>query len=241
MNDLSPLIAFEAATFHYQIPPPQPLAGLVARLGNIPFLFSAPHACQHKRAGYWKQEDEYTGTLAEWLHRLTSSYALYITHRIDPDPHDDSDQNIYKTQLAELVQRHQIDLVIDLHGVKGSRDFGVAVGSMNGRSCPKYEAQIIQAFQQHGFQFNHPDRLDRLVLNHPHYTGGLSRPTITQFVSQVLGKAAVQIEINAWIRVVQRLPQSTNALENNAPQFRADANRFWRVVQALGQITQKRP
>lgn len=240
MIDLEALVAFEAATFQYDTSPNSPAEGLTLRRGHLPILFSAPHACQHKRGGYWKPEDEYTGTLAEWLHRLTGASALYVTHRIDPDPHDDDQQNIYKQALATAIQSQQIDLVVDLHGVKGNRDFGVALGTMNGLSCPAYEAQIIAHFEAQGFLRAHPERLKRLVVNHPRYTGGLVRPTITHFASQDVGKAAIQIELNAWLRVLQRLPHSTNAKENNAPKLRADETLFRQMVAALVEITQKR-
>jgi hypothetical protein len=72
-----------------------------------------------------------------------------------------------------------------------------------------------------------------MAVNHPRYTGGLSRPTITRFVVEELGLPAVQIELNAWIRILKRLPNSTNANRNRAPNFEGDTARFLRVMDAL--------
>lgn len=231
------LIEFERTHIYYNVPPADPPRGIVIRTGCLPIVFSAPHSCQHKRGGTWKQEDEYTAAIAEWLHQTTGAHAVYLTHQIDPDPHDDGAGNIYKQTLAALAAKTPVALVVDLHGIRGSRAFGVGLGTMNGVTCPQYEPHIIQAFERAGFQEN-AAYLDRLVVNHPHYTGGLRLPTVTRFVHEVLKLPAVQIELNAWLRVLERLPHSTNALNNSAPHFYADRRRFQRVMSALAELTQ---
>jgi hypothetical protein len=234
-DDLTPLIEFEHTQIYYnQSPPPdEPHQGIVSRVGSLPVLFSAPHACRHKRAGQWKQEDEYTATIAEWLHRFWGTHALYITYQIDPDPHDDGAQNIYKQALAAFTAQHPVALIIDLHGVREDRDFGVGLGTMNDLTCSRYQPMIIQQFEKCGFKPQGVRRLDTLVVNHPLYTGGLTRPTITRFAFYQLQIPAIQVEINAWLRVLKRTPQSTNAQENNAPNFQCDRRRFQRLMEAF--------
>jgi hypothetical protein len=230
LDDLTPLIDFERS-IQYQ--GSSSSGGIAVRIGEVPVLFSAPHACQHKRAGHWKAEDEYTATIAEWLHRLTGAHAIYITRRIDPDPHDDGDENVYKQTLATFVAEHAIELVVDLHGSRASSPFGVALGTMHGITCPQYETAIIQIFEEAGFLLENAP-LERLSINHPKYTGGLTRPTVTRFAHQILGIAAIQIEINSWLRVLERLPQATH--NKIAPSFRGDPELFRRVMAALAQI-----
>jgi len=234
--NLDALIDFERTTIHYAESPPHPAEGIALRRGSRPVLFSAPHACRHKRGRRWKQEDEYTATIAEWLHRLTGAHAMYLTHSIDPDPHDDDSRNIYKKTLAGFVEQNPVALVIDLHGIMGNRQFGIALGTMKGQSCTPYQTAVIECFEEVGFRRHTPHHLDTLAVNHPRYTGGLTMPTITRFAHQELGLAAVQIEINAWVRVLERLPHATNAQENNAPHFRGDPLRFQRMIRALSQI-----
>ena len=238
-DDLDWIIAFEENEIHYQAPPPENSSGIVTRAGDIPVMFSAPHACRHKRAGRWKQEDEYTAAIAEWLHQQAGAHAIYITHQIDPDPHDDGAENIFKRALAAFLKEHPVRLVVDLHGTRGDRDFGVALGTMNDVSCPEYQPRIIQHIEAHGFRMDEAAfSLDRLAINHPRYTGGLRRPTITRFVFEELGLPAVQIEINAWIRILKRLPASSNATSNLAPDFQGDARRFVRVMDALARLVE---
>jgi hypothetical protein len=238
-DDLTPLIDFEYTQIHYnQSPPSDELdQGIVQRVGSVPVLFSAPHACRHKRAGQWKQEDEYTATIAEWLHRSLDTHAIYINHQIDPDPHDDDAQNIYKQALATFTAQHPLALIIDLHGVRGDREFGIALGTMNNLTCPRYQPVIIQQFENCGFKPNGVRRLDTLAINHPLYTGGLTRPTITRFAFYQLHIPAIQVEINAWLRILKRTPQSSNALDNNAPNFQCDHQRFRRLMDAFHLVT----
>jgi hypothetical protein len=238
-SDLDQIIAFEAQQIHYQSPPPDdnPRSGIAIRTGSQPVMFSAPHSCRHKRANRWKQEDEYTAAIAEWLHQRTGAHAIYLTHQINPDPHDDGPDNIYKQALAAFLKEHPVRLVIDLHGTRPDRDFGVALGTMKGRSCPQHQPLIIAQIEAHGFRIDETHaKMDRMAVNHPRYTGGLSRPTITRFVVEELGLPAVQIELNAWIRILKRLPNSTNASRNRAPNFEGDAARFLRVMDALTTI-----
>lgn len=238
-DDLDQIIAFEKDNIHYQSPPPENSSGIVRRVGSLPVMFSAPHACRHKRAGRWKQEDEYTAAIAEWMHQRAGAHAIYITHQIDPDPHDDGADNIFKQEMAAFLKGHPARLVIDLHGTRGDRDFGVALGTMNDVSCPKYQPRIIQHIEAQGFRMDDTAfSLDRLAINHPRYTGGLRRPTITRFVYEELSLPAVQIEINAWIRILKRLPASTNASSNLAPDFKGDTRRFVRVMDALTRIVE---
>ena len=240
-DDLNQIITFEETEIHYQSPPPDddPRQAITTRVGSLPVVFSAPHACRHQRAGRWKQEDEYTAAIAEWMHRRTGAHAIYITHQINPDPHDDGPDNPYKQALAALLKEHPARLVIDLHGTRGDRDFGVALGTMKGVSCPQYQPLIVEQIEAQGFRVENSDAsLDRIAIDDPRYTGGLRRPTITRFVHKELGLPAVQIEINAWIRILRRFPTSTNATSKLAPNFEGDPARFVRVMNALASIAQ---
>jgi len=197
-------------------------------------LVSAPHACRHKRGGVWKPEDEYTGALALWLHQTTGAHALSITHQIDPDPHDDGDHNLYKRALADFVAAHPVRLILDLHGARPERPFGVCLGTMGGQTCPAYEELLLESFQAEGFNIAEaPQPLDIIAQNLPRFTGGLHQPTITRFAYERLHVPCVQVEINAWLRVARRLATSTNAQKGIAPHFQADPKRLARLLAAL--------
>lgn len=231
---LARLVALESAVVRYDDPPPSGADGLAVLPGSRPVLLSAPHAVRHWRGEAWKREDEYTAAIVHWLHEQTGAHALYPTHRITPDPHDDGDLGRYKQRLRDVVRGAGIRLVIDVHGARGDRDFGLALGTIYGQTCPPYESGIIAAAEGAGFAVNgRIPSLDRLAVNPARYAGGSHRATVTRFTWQQIGVPAAQLEINAWGRVVERLPSSTAAKRGSAPHFRGDPARIKQTLAAL--------
>ncbi len=234
MNEttLTELVAFERSRIHYRSAPPEGETGFALLEGRCPVLISAPHGAAHWRGERWKQEEEYTSSIAHWLASQTGAYALYATHALRPDPHADRDTSVYKATLARVLSSGAIRLVLDLHGVKGNRDFALALGTINGESCPPYEAQLIACLEEGSFSTN-LDRpsLDRLALNHPRYTGGVNRCTVTRFAWRRCGVASAQLEINAWLRVVRRLEDA--GMYKEMPHFRGDRARILQLLKTL--------
>ncbi|MFC1959878.1 hypothetical protein ACFLYO_04130 [Chloroflexota bacterium] len=222
---------------HYNIAPPAGTTGVAVLTGQRPLLISAPHATRHWRRNAWKSEDEYTAAWAYWLHEQTGAHALIATHRLNPDPHDDDDRSRYKQILGETIRAHDIRLVLDLHGARGDRDFGVALGTINGQTCQPYEDNIVLGLERAGVQraIVAPS-LDRLVLNTARYAGGTHQSTVTRYVWGELGVPAIQIEVNEWVRIVERLPTSYHAEHRIAPDFRGDPVRIARVLTGLRDI-----
>jgi hypothetical protein len=223
---------FEESQVRYRDDPPLGQAAFRYLPGTRPVLISAPHGALHWRHGGWKGEDEYTAALAHVLAGQTGAHALYTIRRIRPDPNfeDDSD---YKRALARLLREHHILLVLDLHGARRRRDFGLELGTMGGFTCPDYEATIIRHIEWQGFVRNHRRSLDRLWVNQL-FKGGARQRTVTRFVWQQCGVNAAQIEINAHLRVVRRKPDAT--LYPDEPDFAADPVRLRRAINALVRI-----
>ncbi len=239
---LAALVALERSIVAYDTDPePHPghVNGLAFLVGCVPLLVSAPHATRHWRGAAWKREDEYTAALAHWLHLTAGTHVLYPTHRITPDPHDDGDAGHYKQVLRQVVRAHDIRLVLDLHGARGDRDFGLALGTIHGETCLPYEAALIGAFAAAGFAARaDAPSLDRLALNPSRYAGGTRTPTVTRYAWRVLGVPAAQLEINAWARIVQRLPEAYEARQGVAPEFRGDPARIRRVLEGLLRVVE---
>lgn len=239
---LAALVALERSIVAYDTDPephPGQLSGLAILEGRVPLLVSAPHAARHWRGTAWKREDEYTAALAHWLHLRAGVHALYPTHRITPDPHDDADEGHYKQVVGHVVRAHGIRLVLDLHGARGDRDFGLALGTIHGETCPAHEAALIAACAAAGFPARaDAPSLDRLALNPSRYAGGTRTPTVTRYTWRVLGVPAAQLEINAWARIVQRLPEAYEARQGIAPDFRGDPARIRRVLAALLRVVE---
>ncbi len=223
---------FEETQVRYRDDPPegQPPFGYLP--GTRPVLISAPHGALHWRTGEWKGEDEYTAALAHVLAVGTGAHALYTVRRIRPDPNfeDDSD---YKRTLARLLREHDIELVLDMHGARRGRDFGLELGTMSGTTCPDYQATIIQHLEWQGFVRDHRRSLDRLWVNRL-FKGGARQRTVTRFVWEQCGVNAAQIEVNAHLRVVRR--KSDAMLYAEEPNFAADPVRLRRTVRAFIRI-----
>jgi hypothetical protein len=53
--------------------------------GSIPILLSAPHGAKHLRNGEWKEEDEYTFSIAIKLGEMTGDYVIFVKNKTKGD------------------------------------------------------------------------------------------------------------------------------------------------------------
>ena len=191
--------------------------------GSAPVLVSAPHACRHRRDGTEKMAEEYTAALAMYLAETTGCHAIYTTHQSDEDPNWHQ-QGSYKTCVAKIVERHSIQLLIDLHGMTNRHHMGIALGTMHERSISHCE--VLSPFQKHGFVAENVEELaepvaytpgvpqpkgtgaeqhwQRVVVDHPRFTGGVINHTVTRYAVEQLKIAAVQVEVASVNRIVHR-------------------------------------
>ena len=210
---LNRLMELETAV-SYTTPPPEGERPFTYQAGDLPILVSAPHATVHQRCQREKGEEEFTGALAQLLAETIGVHTLYSCDRLMDDPNWDR-SSPYKTTLQEIGQSRDIRFVLDLHGMSNRHRFGLALGTMNGRSCPTFEPLILQTVQA---QFQQTSQAaaksytdlhwDHFVLNHARFTGGLANHTITRYAAEQLGIPALQIELCSSARVVERRPFS---------------------------------
>ncbi len=190
--------------------------------GQIPILISAPHGAKHYRTrekgGYWKKEDAYTSSLAIKLGQLTGAHVVYAKYKAEEDANSDV-RSAYKDFLGNMVRKHDIRFVIDLHGACGSQPFKVDVGTVSDTpeesSCPTFRPIIQRAFQ--GFEEH--------VFNKHFAAGGCG--TITSFARNDLGIEAAQFEINARYRIVE---------SRSRPSFKANEQDVLDMVGRLEQM-----
>lgn len=240
---LDQLNAFEKPIAYFRTPP-QGRDSFVWQNGRIPLLISAPHATAHSRRGKIKGEEEYTAALAQLLAQETGAHALFTTYRSQGDPNWDVGAP-YKAQLKQLIKQHDIRFVVDLHGMSNRHKFGIAVGTINGRSCPNRESIIAHTFESNKFTRLSQKKAKSynklqwrgFVMNHSRFTGGLVNHTITRFVSETLGISAVQIELCATIRIVHRdkdfLPAFTGNPQGIKQAYLALANLIQKIAVTL--------
>lgn len=196
--------------------------------GRNRILISAPHGAVHLRRGNPKEEDEFTAAIARWVASRTSSHVLYLRRRVNFDANRDADCP-YKRKLKSVVREKDIGFVLDIHGAALSRDFGIALGTMRGRSCSDARKRtIIQALNAEGFDENATGlkRLDK-----DKAFPGVGRKgaiTIIRYVSEQLSISAAQFEINASLRIPLRREDASQKCF-----FKGDARGISRTLRAL--------
>lgn len=185
--------------------------------GRIPVLLSAPHGAAHFRKGRVKDEDEYTSGLVRLVAEETGAHALFAWRKSSTDPNYYANTP-YKRALRSFVEQHPVNFVLDVHGCSPDRDFGVALGTMHNRSCQNQRPAILRTLARHGFSEANQG-LMRLDLDQTFPANGSENvETVTRFSFNQLGIPAAQIELNARLRIVQRLPgaAASEPLEGDA-------------------------
>lgn len=157
--------------------------------GNNPILISAPHSTEKYREGSIKSADIYTGSIALLLQHFTDSYVIYTT-RIGEDPNY-IENGKYKERIKRIVEEHNIQYVLDLHGAANSHPFDVDLGTAGGVSLADSEVALIQ----NEFQSN-----DIHTVTENHTFAARTSGTITNYTYHQLGVPAVQLEINKKYR-----------------------------------------
>lgn len=194
------IIALEADVQHH-LPPTDDEPAFTHIAGSVPILLSAPHATVHIRDGRAKPPEEFTAGFVRFIANQTGAHALYTRRRLTSDPNWHSDSP-YKHHLKRIVRDAGVQFVLDVHGASSARwKFGIAVGTINGRSCPQHERDIVETLAVHGFN-QQSAGADQLVLNHPRFTGGTAQETVTRYACDAVGVPAAQFELTGrllWI------------------------------------------
>ena len=188
--------------------------------GNIPILLSAPHGCKHLRNGKWKEEDEYTSSIAIKLGDLTGAHVIYVRNKTAEDSNYLIDTR-YKDEIKKLVDEKGIRFVADIHGLDKDRPSKdkpskVIVGIIDEKdmkkcSCPGFKQIIEECFK--GFEEG--------LFNVGGYNAA-SQGTVTYFAKHICNIEAAQFEINAKYRIIKRKPDSSKAVQGVEPDFKAN-------------------
>jgi hypothetical protein len=224
---IATLTALEADV-RYRLPPEPGDPGFRIQKGTLPVLLSAPHAAAHTRRGTIKEEDEYTAALARLLGQETGAHAIYTCCLSSDDANWDHDVP-YKAALRELAECNAIRFVLDLHGCAGTRPFGLAIGTLGGRSCPEERELLLASLAKHGFQAEAHHPLDCIDIDRTFRAEGSSgAETITRYTWETLHISSAQLEIHPLLRIARRLLGASTERP-----FEGDALRIGRLVEAL--------
>ena len=178
--------------------------------GSIPILLSAPHTVNFlKEDGNFKMREGYTKAIVKYLAQKTGAFLMIKENSdgIDPNKIEMED---YKRQLLEIIEKHQIRLVLDIHGAASHHDFAIEIGSLDGVSAkPETIKALKTAFLN--------QRITPVAENQPFKGGGITKTVHGNANIEVL-----QLEINRNYRDLnhpERLFHLCKSLENFLKSF----------------------
>ncbi|MCR5155241.1 MAG: hypothetical protein K6C96_00990 [Butyrivibrio sp.] len=180
--------------------------------GSIPVMISAPHAVNHFRNGKVKFADRYTGGIARFLHKLTGCHVIYACKSTGCDPnYDEPGTNEYQDILKEYLEKHDVKLLIDIHGASKEREYAAEMGTAPCQDPKpgivyeedpslheyKFAANIIKCLLESGIRNCETDKKE-ICKNKIFDAGGQN--TVTKFISENTDTSCVQLEINGTYR-----------------------------------------
>jgi succinylglutamate desuccinylase len=185
--------------------------------GSIPVLISAPHTrpiVKHDPTNgpYVKPKELRINPLVRQLCRETGAWGIFVRGKSTTIANWDSYLlRAYKKRLKNIVQEHGIALVLDIHGSETDRPFSV-----------DYDFKVSR---RHPYDARHLETLLTKYLNEAELGGpvskgffsrqnGIGRHTITYFIRRNFHIAAIQLEVNKFVRVDAALFQKVkNAIK----------------------------
>lgn len=195
------LMTLEADVMYQEPPSDEDDREFGYKAGCLPILLSAPHSAVHTRCGKLKEEDEYTAGIARLVSGKSGAHVMWLRRRSDEDANWDH-QSHYKEVLADIVQKNGIWFVLDIHGAAATRPFDIAVGTANGKSCSEVaENLIVSTLRDRGL----------VVEVNPYGFQAAGEGTVTYFARNALRISAVQLELNAHLRVPQRRSDASDS------------------------------
>lgn len=178
--------------------------------GSIPILLSAPHTVNFlKEDGNFKMREGYTKAIVKYLAQKTGAFLMIKENSdgIDPNKIEMED---YKRQLLEIIEKHQIRLVLDIHGAASHHNFAIEIGSLDGVSArPQTIESLKTALKNQG--------ITSVAENNPFKGGGITKTVHGNTNIEVL-----QLEINRNYRDLthpEKLFHLCKSLENFLKSF----------------------
>ncbi len=170
--------------------------------GGLPILFTAPHTMEQKREdGTIKLREPYTKAIALYLNKKYNVNCMIKIKDTGLDSNRDNNDN-FKKDLVEFIEKNKINLVIDLHGASMEREFDVEFGTMNNVSASfSTIKELEEAFIENGIK--------NVEHNNP-FKGG----AITQYCHMISGVDCLQVEINRKYRDFENIEKLEKLCES---------------------------
>ena len=178
--------------------------------GTTPILLSAPHTVNFlKEDGNFKMREGYTKAIVKYLAQKTSAFLMIKENSDGIDPNKPEMEN-YKHQLLEVINKYQIQLVLDIHGAASHHNFAIEIGSLDGVSARIQTIESLKtALKNQG--------IAPVAENQPFKGGGITKTVHGNTNIEVL-----QLEINRNYRDLthpEKLFRLCKSLENFLKSF----------------------
>ena len=178
--------------------------------GSIPILLSAPHTVNFlKEDGNFKMREGYTKAIVKYLAQKTGAFLMIKENSDGIDPNKLEMEN-YKHQLLEVINKYQIQLILDIHGAASHHDFAIEIGSLDGVSARIQTIKSLKtALKNQG--------IAPVAENNPFKGGGITKTVHGNTNIEVL-----QLEINRSYRDLthpEKLFHLCKSLENFLKSF----------------------
>ena len=164
--------------------------------GNLPILLSAPHSVKHFRNNQLKRSDGLTGGIVEYLAKYNNTFGITRISNLldDPNYYNSGISLRYKENCIKLIDKYNINCLLDIHGCKDSHPFDIDIGTSNYNE----ELDII---------YRYLSNLGKVEVNKLFKAS--HKENVTRYVQNQSGIPCFQIELSSNVRF-----NKTNELVN---------------------------
>ena len=169
----------------------QGVNNLKIMVGNFPILFSAPHSVKTVRNGLFKRCDVLTGGIVEYLFSYDKVFGITRLHNMldDPNYYNIGNSFLYKKAIMDLINKHGIKYLFDIHGCSNEHNFHISLGTNNGVNADDETIKLV---------------LDKLkvfenVVVYEKFKASMDA-NISRYIHERMGIPCIQIEISEDIR-----------------------------------------
>lgn len=158
----------------------------VVQEGKIPFMISAPHGVSQVRLGNPKVAEPGSLSLALELCKRTGAHLIAKTQNCNDDANFE-ETCPYKDVLSKYIKKHNIKFLIDIHGLKKTRDIDINIGTYLGENIKQNEKAfdfLNNKLESKGFVVS---------IDQPFFA---SPNSVATYISKHCGIWTIQLEVN---------------------------------------------
>lgn len=161
--------------------------GLLEIVGSKKILITTPHSVIQKREDNIKYAETRTASIAKIVSSSTNCFALIKTAYRQDDANYDK-RNYFKDKTFEIINQHEIKLLIDLHIMSNHRGYNIDIGTGEGKNINTKSStiDILKKSLSNNLEHVYIDKFFKSLYSH----------TMSSTMSREAGIDCVQIELN---------------------------------------------